>query len=129
MKQTITLIFMLALLLAACQGGTPTDGGAANAQEEIQATATQNLDTQNLDTQPQPEEMIADTATPEAAGENEAPIVEANLGEPMPGCQVVSFNPTPEPTLQAIFAPPGEGDWVKGPDTASVTITEYSDFQ
>jgi hypothetical protein len=49
-------------------------------------------------------------------------------GTPMPNCTVVSANPTPEPTLAAIFPPPGKGDWIDGEDTAFLTITEYSDF-
>jgi hypothetical protein len=41
----------------------------------------------------------------------------------------VIFNPTPEPTLAALLPPPAEGEWIKGPDSALVTIIEYSDFQ
>ncbi|NPV74773.1 MAG: hypothetical protein HPY59_00200 [Anaerolineae bacterium] len=37
--------------------------------------------------------------------------------------------PTPDPTLQAAFPPPAEGDWVSGEASAKLTIIEYSDFQ
>jgi hypothetical protein len=45
------------------------------------------------------------------------------------GCTVVSRQPTPGPTEQALIPPVGEKDWVKGPDGALVTFIEYSDFQ
>ena len=35
----------------------------------------------------------------------------------------------PNPTIEAILPRVAEKDWVKGPDGASITITEYSDFQ
>jgi hypothetical protein len=44
-------------------------------------------------------------------------------------CNVVSTDPTPDPTLAAIFPPVGEKDWVKGPADAAVTIVNYMDFQ
>jgi hypothetical protein len=46
-----------------------------------------------------------------------------------PGCTVASANPTPNPTMQALFPPATEADWTRGPLTAAVTIMEYSDFQ
>jgi hypothetical protein len=44
-------------------------------------------------------------------------------------CTVSSPRPTPGPTEQSLFAAPGAGDWSVGPETAYVTIIEYSDFQ
>lgn len=44
-------------------------------------------------------------------------------------CTAVSVLPTPGPTEASLFPPPSAGDWVKGPDNALVTFTEYSDFQ
>jgi len=44
-------------------------------------------------------------------------------------CTVISQEPTPGPTAESLFPPVTENDWVRGPDTASVTILEYSDFQ
>lgn len=46
-----------------------------------------------------------------------------------PGCTVVSRQPTPNPTDEALFPPTGEGDWIKGAENASITLLEYSDFQ
>lgn len=45
------------------------------------------------------------------------------------GCTVVSPRPTPGPTEQSIFPPVGDLDWVIGPQEASITLVEYSDFQ
>jgi hypothetical protein len=48
---------------------------------------------------------------------------------PNAGCTVVSIKPTPGPTPVTIYPPVTSADWVKGPDSAKVTIIEYSDFQ
>ncbi len=45
------------------------------------------------------------------------------------GCTVQSPFPTPGPTEQSLFPPAGENDWVSGPDSAAMTLLEYSDFQ
>lgn len=45
-------------------------------------------------------------------------------------CQVVSLSPTPGPTEASLFPGPQESDWIRGSNPeASLTITEYSDFQ
>jgi hypothetical protein len=43
-------------------------------------------------------------------------------------CTVVSLDPTPGPTEQSLFPAPSAADWTQGPDSAYVTLTEYSDF-
>jgi hypothetical protein len=48
---------------------------------------------------------------------------------PASGCTVITLKPTPGPTAESIFPPVTDGDWVKGPASAKVTIIEYSDFQ
>jgi protein-disulfide isomerase len=48
---------------------------------------------------------------------------------PDSGCTVVTQKPTPGPTAESIYPPVTSTDWVKGPDSAKVTIIEYSDFQ
>ena len=56
----------------------------------------------------------------------QAPAADATR---QPGCTVVSRKPTPGPTEQSQLPPPNDKDWIQGPATAYVTITEYSDFQ
>jgi hypothetical protein len=58
--------------------------------------------------------------------ETSAPV--ASAGRTV-GCTVESPRPTPGPTEQSVFPFPGASDWVKGPETAAITILEYSDFQ
>ena len=53
----------------------------------------------------------------------------SQLEAPDSGCTVVARQPTPGPTQTSLFPPVTEADHVKGPDTAGVTIIEYSDFQ
>ncbi len=48
---------------------------------------------------------------------------------PDSGCTVVTVKPTPGPTAVTIYPPVSSTDRVKGPDSAKVTIIEYSDFQ
>jgi hypothetical protein len=66
------------------------------------------------------------TGAPTATREPSIPT--ATPGEPMQ-CTLVSAQPTPGPTEQSLFPSVGERDWIKGPDSASLTIIEYSDFQ
>jgi hypothetical protein len=70
----------------------------------------------------------ATTALLPPTGETAAPP-EMPEGVPMADCVPVSFNPTPEPTMAALLPPPQDGEWIKGPDSALVTVIEYSDFQ
>jgi hypothetical protein len=60
-----------------------------------------------------------------------SPVVTRTAGTPgaQPGCTVVSRQPTPNPTEEALIPPPGEGDWIKGSENAQITLLEYSDFQ
>lgn len=52
-----------------------------------------------------------------------------NISGPEPSCTVSSPQPTPGPTEQTLFPPVNETDWALGPETASLTILEYGDFQ
>jgi hypothetical protein len=61
-----------------------------------------------------------------AATETSAPVAVA--GNTV-GCTVESPRPTPGPTEQSVFPFPGPSDWVKGPESAAITVFEYSDFQ
>jgi hypothetical protein len=62
-----------------------------------------------------------DTPLPQARSAT-TPSVQAH-------CTVVSRQPTPGPTEKSLFPPVSASDWVEGPDTAAITIIEYSDFQ
>jgi hypothetical protein len=114
MIKRLTYILVVAIfLLTACQSAqavpTTTPGETKAPEPAVAASPTAAAS---------PTETLIPTAT-----------LEIVAGETMPGCVVQTMSPTPEPTLQALFPLPGEKDWVEGPDTAYVTIYEYSDFQ
>lgn len=115
MRKTLLIVFLLiTVLLAACQSSAPTEG----------ITATEQV----ANTQP----PTAMTEPTEAATEQAAPTLEQVAAEGSlvrMTCTVESRDPTPGPTEASIFPPISESDWVQGPDTAKVTIIEYSDFQ
>jgi hypothetical protein len=73
------------------------------------------------------------TSLPTLAGIAPTEVLEvpqsSQLAAPDSGCTVVAKQPTPGPTQASLFPPVTEADNVKGPDTAKVTIIEYSDFQ
>ena len=48
---------------------------------------------------------------------------------PDSGCTVITKKPTPGPTAESIYPPVTDADHIKGPESAKVTIIEYSDFQ
>jgi len=68
----------------------------------------------------------AGSSTSEPA-ETALPTIDLSL--PPMECQVVSVSPTPGPTEVSLFPPVQEDDWVMGGENATLTITEYSDFQ
>jgi hypothetical protein len=118
MLRKITLLLAcLAFLLTACQEATqsmpdPTAGETLLVPSPF-ATRT------NAPASSSTEEAVSTqeeaSSTPVVAGE--------------PACTVISPQPTLGPTEQSLFPPVRESDWVSGPDTAGVTIIEYSDFQ
>jgi hypothetical protein len=71
---------------------------------------------------PAPTESVAPQQDPTAEATRTAAAGQS-------GCTVVSQEPTPDPTLEALLPLPDENDWIKGPDDAHVTIIEYGDFQ
>jgi ABC-type Fe3+-hydroxamate transport system substrate-binding protein len=105
-KRLLLMLAALVLILSACQSNTPT------AEPQPEASAT-------------PKEMVTTvpSAEPSATTGSTEAVAKA------PGCTVKSPQPTPGPTEESIFPSPGEGDWIKGPADAEVTIIEYSDFQ
>jgi protein-disulfide isomerase len=114
-KRISLLLACLALILAACQSTPQSTPPPGEAQETAGASAPAS--TSPVNTAPSPPETQAPAAT----------VAESQAGPA--SCTVVSPQPTPGPTEQSLFPPPGEADWILGPDTAAVTITEYSDFQ
>jgi hypothetical protein len=96
-------LLLLTIILTACAG---------NQAEEIQPTETSTPKVEETPTQP-PLPTDPGQVNPEAAD----------------WCNVVSPRPTPGPTQESLFPSPGEDDWIKGPESAKVTIIEYSDFQ
>ena len=48
---------------------------------------------------------------------------------PDSGCTVITKEPTPGPTAESIYPPLSDSEHIKGPESAKVTIIEYSDFQ
>lgn len=115
-NRLLIMLLFVVLALSACQSSTPTP---------VETTSIENTATAQVNT---PTALAGETSTPvrpaETASSDSAPVSGG-----MPGCVASSPFPTPGPTEQSLFPPPGERDWVKGPDSATVTFTEYSDFQ
>lgn len=113
-KTLLMMLLLMVLALSACQSSTPPPAETASVENPTL-----------VDT---PTARAAGTSTPvqpaETAASDTAPV-SGNT----PGCVASSPFPTAGPTEQSLFPPPGERDWVKGPDSATVTFTEYSDFQ
>ena len=113
-KLTLISFILLSLVLAACQSTTPT--------VDVDSTA-KVADTQPAADTPTQAEVSEPTAT---KGVEVAPDSGALVRT---RCTVESRDPTPGPTEQSLFEPVTESDWIRGPDSAAVTIIEYSDFQ
>lgn len=111
-KSFLIVIFSLALLLTACSG--------ADSSTPTQAPQTDAVD------------QTADTSQPDDANPPPTPTdlqeVSLGSGEAMT-CNVVGLLPPPDPTQQALFPLASDEDWIKGADSAQVTVVEYSDFQ
>jgi len=115
MQRRVLIVFILILLfLTGCQSQSATPAIETGVQE-TKALATQSEPVGVASPIPPETELPAPTIT------GEIPAA-AN-------CTVVSREPTPGPTEESLFPPPGESDWVIGPETAKMTIFEYSDFQ
>ncbi|MEJ2352783.1 MAG: hypothetical protein P8Y03_23605 [Anaerolineales bacterium] len=109
-RRFLTLIISLGWLLAACQGAAVTEVVDTPPAATLQPTPSATVQADPTDT-PLPQTRSAAT-----------PSVQAQ-------CTVVSRQPTPGPTEKSLFPPVSASDWVEGPDTAAITIIEYSDFQ
>ncbi len=117
MRKIIPVFLLLALLiLSACQSSTPAPVESEGSEPSPVVQA------------PTPTDLPDATSTPAQPAET-TPAGSVTMSGDTPGCVVQSPFPTPGPTEQSLFPSPGEKDWVKGPDSATVTFTEYSDFQ
>jgi hypothetical protein len=120
LRTTIITLFAAVLLivaLAACSGQT-TEAPAVSGGDSDSAEAAPAAESEA--------EPAAPTATAVSAANEE--VSEVSMNGPS-GCTAFSVIPEPNPTLEALFPPPGADDHVKGPAEASVTVIEYSDFQ
>lgn len=115
MKKLLLIAFIfMAVVLAACQSSTPSEIAAVTEK----AVTTQPPTAASDPTQPA--EPVPTQASEDTAAKDSSVRMK---------CTVESFDPTPGPTEESIIPPVSESDWVHGPDTAEVTIIEYSDFQ
>ena len=57
------------------------------------------------------------------------PILPETPTPAAPECSGINIVPTPSGEVSSLFPPVSEGDMVRGPVDAAVTIIEYGDFQ
>ncbi len=112
-KRFLPLLVVLAFLLAACGGETPTQVAEDTAQEAVTAPEATH-------TQPPPTE--APVQVTEEVAEEPEPV------ELVSECTLVSSPMSPESQYAPLFAVTDD-DWVSGPDDAALTIVEYGDYQ
>lgn len=105
MKRIAILLFLITFFVPACQNTTPPAGQKGT---PISVTSTPVAATQSATLTPEAKNLVNDAS---------------------PGCVAQSPFPTPGPTEQSLFPPVSAKDWAKGPASATVTFTEYSDFQ
>ena len=125
MQKLFSLALLVGLLLSACASGKTASPATQPAAPEV-LIATEPVETAAATQTALPTQTLPPTVTqiPTQA----AKTLSNNTGS-MPGCTAKSLFPTPDPTLEALFPAVSETDWSRGPETASVTLIEYSDFQ
>jgi hypothetical protein len=115
-KPLLILILFASFLWSACTGQVTQPAGEAYGTQAVLETATQSPQKAVLPATLTPTQPLESTST--------SPVELASAG-----CTVQSPLPTPGPTEQSLLPPPGEEDWIIGSKNATVTFTEYSDFQ
>ena len=103
-RRNLILLLLLALTLAACKPASQTGTAPVGSGKTPEGTA-------------------GPTKLPKQANTLNVPAQAPSV----PGCTVVSFLPTPDPT--SLFPQISASDWTRGPLDATVKIIEYSDFQ
>ena len=103
-RRLLILFLFLALVLAGCKSANQTETATVGAGKT-------------------PEVTVGSTAVPKPAATLSVP----GQAPSVPGCTVVSYIPTPDPS--SVFPPITENDWHLGSLEAAVKIIEYSDFQ
>jgi hypothetical protein len=120
-KPLVLLLILSIFLLASCSGAEQipvTEEPTAEAKSQ----PTEAAATEAEPTKVEPTEIVATEATSSESGAGpSAPDIQME-------CTLVSDQPDAPADYVAIFGVT-EDDRVKGPDTAAVTIVEYSDFQ
>lgn len=111
------LFILLAMILAGCQGYTPTPTQAISGESAVDTPGANQPPTAAPAT---PTKSLAGIATADTSASSSTTTM---------GCTVQSPFPTPGPTEQSLFPPAGETDWVSGPNSAAITFIEYGDFQ
>ncbi|MBM3144771.1 MAG: hypothetical protein FJ010_07335 [Chloroflexi bacterium] len=106
----IPILLIIPVLMAACGGEAPTRGAEATVQEAISAPQATHT-------------KVPPTETPALVPEEES-VPSGLVSE----CTIVSSPMDPESPFEEFFAVT-ETDWVSGPETATLTIVEYGDFQ
>lgn len=112
-KYLIILLVIFSLLLAAC------------------ASAAADIPTETVEviTEVAGGEDVISTAVSTIPAASATPNSSAGEETSDANCTVVSRQPTPGPTEQALVPLASNEDWSHGPDDAAVTFIEYGDFQ
>jgi protein-disulfide isomerase len=119
-KRLFLILLLIPLLLAACSGETQTP--------LVEDTASADTIPAPSDTAPVPTAINTPEPTETVAAQEKEQSEPTAVTDAGMGCTFVSSSEeTPSPYAE-IFAVT-EDDWVAGPETAAVTIVEYSDFQ
>ena len=110
-KRLLVLFVLILFLLAACSGA-----------EQIAVTEAPASDGESAPTEAEPT-AVKPTETSAPDEDKEVAVTGPEME-----CTLVSDQPDAPAELVAIFDVT-DADWVKGVETAAVTIVEYSDFQ
>ena len=116
-KRLFFITILLTLVLTACRGASPT---VTEDTPPVEETATATVVEQTQEPVPTEEIFSPSPTTSE---------VDTGTVSSPPGCTVVSPITGPDPTPESPFPPVSDDDWVVGPEDATITFVEYSDFQ